>query len=293
MIDPELDPPFLFLEPSDIRAPVLVNSPHSGHNLPRSFLAKTRLSAHELLRSADLYMDEMIAPALQFGVPIAQVHFPRAFLDVNREPYELDPRMFDRKPPSFANTRSLRVTSGYGTVPRLVAEGVDIYRGRLPLEDALDRIDRYYLPYHAALRQALDRLHQRFGMAMLIDCHSMPSASLIGPARFNDIVLGDRHGTSCAPELIDLAESVLRMTGLTVARNHPYSGGFITEQYGNPVAGIHALQIEVNRALYMDEATYRPHTGFEATRQALMTLVEALTDLQLPSVPPSLRLAAE
>lgn len=293
MTDPEFDPPFVFIEPRDIRAPLLLNSPHSGRILPRAFLAQSRLSPHDLLRSADLFVDEMISPALALGVPVAHVCFPRVFLDVNREPYELDPRLLDRKPPAFANTRSLRVSSGYGTVPRLVAEGVEIYRHKLPLAEALGRIDHYYLPYHAALRRQLNRLHLGFGSVMLIDCHSMPSASLVGPARFNDIILGDRHGTSCAPELIDHAESVLRLAGLTVARNHPYSGGFITEQYGNPVAGTHALQIEINRALYMDEATYQPHAGLEATTHALMTLVEALSDLRLPTVPASLRLAAE
>lgn len=293
MREPEFDPPFEFIEPARISAPLLLNSPHSGTALPESFLSQTRLEPRDLLRSADLFMDQIIAPATLRGVAVMHACFPRAFLDVNREPYELDARMFDKKPPAFANTRSLRVVSGYGTVPRLVAEGFDIYARRIPLAEAMRRIDSYYLPYHSALRRRLNDLYRAFGTAVLIDCHSMPAQSLGAAGKVGDVILGDRHGTSCAPELIDFAEALLRDCGLTVSRNQPYSGGFITEHYGNPRAGTHALQIEFNRALYMDEETYVPHNGLLAVSEAMMHLVEALADLRLPAGNEALPLAAE
>lgn len=293
MDEPEFDPPFECLEPGRVLAPILISSPHSGATFPASFLAQTRLAPHDLLRSADLYMDQMVRGALQLGLPVMHALFPRAFLDVNREPYELDAKMFDRRPPSFANTRSLRVGSGYGTVPRLVADGIEIYPRKIALAEAMRRIDRYYLPYHASLRHRLNDLHRAFGVAVLIDCHSMPSASLTGGQTGYDIVLGDRHATSCAPELIDAAEAALRSFGLSITRNRPYAGGFITEHYGNPVSGTHALQIEINRSLYMDEATYRPHSGLEAIADMLTRLFATLMDLQLPQVPWQIPLAAE
>lgn len=291
--EPEFDPPFECLDPVRVGAPILVSSPHSGTAFPPSFLDQTHLAPQDLLRSADLYMDQMVRGAVHLGLPVMHALFPRAFLDVNREPYELDPKMFDRRPPSFANTRSLRVGSGYGTVPRLVADGMEIYPGKIALAEALRRIDSYYLPYHARLRHQLNELHRDFGVAMLIDCHSMPSASLTGSQSGCDIVLGDRHATSCAPELIDAVESKMRDFGLKIARNQPYAGGFITEHYGNPVSGTHALQIEINRALYMNETTYQPHQGLAAISLMLMQVFEMLMDLHLPQVPSVVPLAAE
>jgi N-formylglutamate amidohydrolase len=194
-----------------------------------------------------------------------RARFPRAYLDLNREPYELDPRMFDGRLPPFANTRSMRVAGGLGTVPRIVADGQEIYRGRLPVEEALRRIETLYKPYHRSLRGLVQRTARAFGHAVLIDCHSMPSTSLnredVPKA---DIVLGDRYGTSCASALTNLVEAALRARGYTVVRNKPYAGGFITEHYGEPAAGRQALQVEINRALYMDERTLGRKAGFPA-----------------------------
>jgi N-formylglutamate amidohydrolase len=183
---------------------------------------------------------------------------------VNREPYELDPRMFEGRLPSFANTRSMRVAGGLGTIPRIVADGHDIYRGHLGPDEALRRIEWLYKPYHRMLRHLMHRTARSFGHAVLIDCHSMPSTSLSredgGKA---DFVLGDRYGTSCASLLTDLVEVALRCQGYSVVRNKPYAGGFITEHYGEPALGRHALQIEINRALYMDERTLAPKPSFQ------------------------------
>lgn len=291
MAEVEFELPFEVIEPRGTHGALLFNSPHSGNVFPEAFLRSSRLPATDLRRSADLYMDELLIGAVARGVPLMRAHFPRSFLDVNREPYELDPAMFDGRVPPFANSRSARVSSGYGTIARLVAESQEIYSGRIPISEALRRIDQYYLPYHAALRRLISGAHRQFSYAVLIDWHSMPSA--VFPAyRSLDVVLGDRHGTSCSSALTDFVEHVARGLGLTVGRNQPYAGGFITEHYGNPVSGLHALQIEVNRALYMDEESQTPHSGFAPTAEALMTLTDALIAYdELEPVP--LKVAAE
>lgn len=275
MTESEFDPPFEVLEPISAAGPLLYNSPHSGNVFPARFLAQSRLRIGDLRRSADLFMDELLIGAVGRGVPLVRAHFPRCFLDVNREPYELDAGMFEGKLPDFANVRSTRVAAGYGTIARLVTDQHAIYRGRLPVAEALRRIDLYYLPYHATLRRHLSAQHRRFGRAVLVDWHSMPSAAF--PAyRGTDVVLGDRHGASCDPELIDFVEHMMRGLGFAVQRNQPYAGGFITEHYGNPSRGLHALQIEINRALYMNEDRQEPHSGFSGLQDALMQFTEAL-----------------
>jgi N-formylglutamate amidohydrolase len=263
MLSETSEPPFEVIQPAADAAPVVFNSPHSGARYPAPFLAATRLDALTLRRSEDAFVDELFLPAVRLGAPLMRAHFPRAFLDVNREPYELDPRMFDGRLPADANTRSLRVAGGLGTIARVVGEAQEIYAGRLPVGEALDRIEGLYKPYHARLRGVLDEMRGRFGSVLLVDCHSMPSTGLPKDEhRRADIVLGDRYGTSCAPFITDRAERMLRDSGLAVLRNRPYAGGYITEHYGNPAAGIHALQIEINRGLYMDEATHAKSAGF-------------------------------
>ncbi|HVV93400.1 MAG TPA: N-formylglutamate amidohydrolase [Hyphomicrobiales bacterium] len=267
-----LDPPFEILAPApDIAAaPVVFNSPHSGARYPAPFLAATRLDALTLRRSEDAFVDELFLPAVGLGAPLMRAHFPRAFLDVNREPYELDPRMFEGRLPADANTRSLRVAGGLGTIARVVGDAQEIYAGRLPVGEALGRIEALYKPYHASLRRLLDDMRRRFGAVLLVDCHSMPSTGLPrDEARRADIVLGDRYGTSCAPFITDRAEQALRALGFAVMRNRPYAGGYITEHYGSPAGGLHALQIEINRALYMDEARHERGPGFAALQAAL------------------------
>jgi N-formylglutamate amidohydrolase len=265
IIEPEFDPPFVIEEPTRQSAPFVFNAPHAGAVYPGSFLVASRLDALTLRRSEDAFVDALFADVTALGAPLMRACFPRAYLDLNREPYELDPRMFDGRLPAFANTRSMRVAGGLGTVPRIVADGQEIYRGRLPVDEALRRIEGLYKPYHRALRGLLQRTGQAFGHAVLIDCHSMPSTSLnredVPKA---DIVLGDRYGTSCTSLLTNSVEASLRSRGYTVVRNKPYAGGFITEHYGEPAAGRQALQIEINRALYMDERTLGRKASFTA-----------------------------
>jgi N-formylglutamate amidohydrolase len=270
VITDEFDPPFLVTEPQGQTIPFVFNVPHAGAVYPASFLAASRLDAMALRRSEDAFVDELFAPAVGLGAPLMAACFPRAFLDLNREPYELDSRMFDGRLPPFANTRSMRVAGGLGTIPRIVADGQEIYHSRLHVEEALHRIEWLYKPYHRALRGLVRRTGQTFGHAILIDCHSMPSSSVSREDGAKaDFVLGDRYGTSCATLLIDLVEAALRGRGYTVVRNKPYAGGFITEHYGEPALGRHALQIEINRSLYMDERNLQKKPGFAALSQHL------------------------
>lgn len=296
--EPELDPPFDLIEPDVLASPLVFSSPHSGSVYPHRFLMSARLDAKTLRRSEDAYVDELFAGAVACGAPLVRARFPRAYLDLNREPYELDPRMFEGRLPSFANTRSVRVAGGLGTIARVVGDSQDIYAHRLKVEEALARIDKLYKPYHRALQALLGRARQAFGLAILIDCHSMPSVSTLPLAESADrkikadFVLGDRYGTSCEAELIDSVEYELRQLGYTVLRNKPYAGGFITEHYGDPANDFHAMQIEVNRSLYMDEASMAKGERFARIAGDLTRMVERLA-LRLSQRYGDERLAAE
>jgi N-formylglutamate amidohydrolase len=289
----ELDPPFEVLEPAEWRGPVVFNSPHSGCVYPRAFLAASRLDLATLRRSEDSFVDELVFGLVRRGYPLLRAHFPRCYVDVNREPYELDPRMFEGRLPSFANTRSMRVAGGLGTVARVVGDAQEIYGERIPVDDALRRIEGLYKPYHRALRRLFTRVHQDFGTAVLIDCHSMPSAAGAKDERPRaDIVLGDRYGTSCVGAVPETIEATLRGLGYTVSRNKPYAGGFITEHYGNPVVGLHAVQLEINRALYMDERRYERSGSFARLTADLEILANQLSEIPLEELRPY-RAAAE
>lgn len=270
-------PPYVIDRPDRLRLPFVFNSPHSGSYYPPAFLAASSLDRQAIRRSEDLLVDRLFACAVALGAPLLRAVYPRAYVDVNREPYELDPTMFAGCLPPFANSRSLRVAGGLGTIPRLVGETASIYKAPLAVEEALARIDGIYRPYHAALRQLLADAHRSFGRAVLVDCHSMPSNLRGGYGRSRpDFVLGDRFGTSCAAEIVDRAAAALRDLGYTVSRNKPYAGGFITEHYGRPERGLHALQIEVSRGLYMDETRLEPHAGFARLQRDIEQLVRVL-----------------
>ncbi len=231
---------------------------------------QTRLDRKTIRRSEDLHVDVLFADVTESGLPLHVANFPRAFVDVNREPYELDPRMFDGPLPSYSNTGSASVAGGLGSIPRVVGDGIDIYSRRLPVRETLDRIEHVYKPFHRTLRQLLLRTQEQFGYCVLLDCHSMPSTVRTGERGLApDIILGDRFGVSAAPWISDLAVEIFQSLGYSVVRNKPYAGGYITEHYGRPARGLHALQIEINRALYMDETLMTLTSGFVPLRQAL------------------------
>ena len=285
--DGELSPPFEILEPAAWRAPIIFNSPHSGSAYPEVFLRVSRIDLPALRRSEDSFMDELIGGLSNRGFAVVRVHFPRSYVDVNREPYELDPRMFAGRLPSFANTRSMRVAGGLGTIPRVVGDGQEIYRERLAVDDALSRIETLYKPYHRALRRLINRVHQSFGTAVLVDCHSMPSIGVSrDEPRRPDVVIGDRYGTSCAPLLPDRVEQTMGRLGYSVGRNKPYAGGFITEHYGNPASGLHVVQLELNRAVYMDERRREKGPRFAQVVADFAALADALATVPLGDLGP-------
>ena len=287
------DPPFDILEPVDWRGPIVFNSPHSGHVYPRAFLEATRLDLATLRRSEDSFVDGLFAGVVERGHPLMRAHFPRCFVDVNREPYELDPRMFDGRLPSYANTRSMRVAGGLGTVARVVGDAQEIYDSRIPIDDALQRIEYLYKPYHRSLRRLLARMQREFGCAILVDCHSMPSSAGPRDERTRpDVVLGDRYGTSCFSIISETIEATLRSLGYSVSRNKPYAGGFITEHYGNPASGLHSIQFEINRALYMDERRLLPARTFSQVAADLEIIADRLSAIPWEDLRPC-RAAAE
>ncbi len=269
--------------PSRQILPLVFASPHSGCDYPQAFLAASRLDPLALRRSEDSFVDEIFEAAPQLGAPLIRALFPRAFVDANREPFELDPTMFEDELPAYANTRSPRVAAGLGTIARVVANGADIYGSKLDFTEALGRIRRHYWPYHKSLSELVERTKASFGACILVDCHSMPSTG--GPmdrdagAMRVDFVLGDCHGTSCAPAVVETVQDSLHELGYHVARNRPYSGGFVTRHYGRPETGVHGLQIEINRFLYMDESRIRRSAGLFRLARDMGSVIAALGKL--------------
>lgn len=278
---PETDEAIAIDAPGEQRIGLVFASPHSGRSYPAEFVAASALDPLSLRRSEDAFVDVLFAAAPRLGAPLLKALFPRALLDPNREPWELDPAMFDAPLPEFVNTESPRVAAGLGTIARVVAAGAEIYRSKLSFDEARRRIENLYRPYHDALARLVGQTRARFGTCILVDCHSMPSMG--GPADTDhgtprvDFVLGDCFGTSCAAAVTLAAEETLRGLGYRVVRNAPYAGGHTTRYYGQPAEGVHALQIEINRRLYMDESTHRRRLGeFARLQSHIGELVAAL-----------------
>ncbi len=278
------------IEPVRLSSPLIFSSPHSGSSYPQRFLAASRLDPLTLRRSEDAYVDELFLPCVALGAPLLRAIFPRAYLDVNREPYELDPKVFEGRLPEFANTRSLKVAVGLGTIPRVVGDAQPIYKRPIPVSEGLGRIEALYRPYHERLRALVERARRQFGLAVLLDCHSMPSnAADVGGL---DIVLGDRYGASATSGVIEILETSLRAAGYRVRRNKPFAGGFITEHFGAPDKGVHAVQIELARALYLNERSILRTERWTALRDDLFAAAKALAGEFGGDLKPN-RLAAE
>ena len=273
------------------RVPLVFASPHSGQNYPLDFLASTRLDPLALRRSEDSFVDELFAAAPAHGAPLLVATFPRAWCDPNREAWELDPTMFEDTLPDWVNSRSPRVQAGLGTIARIVSSGEPIYRGKLRFAEAEQRVRAGWQPYHAALDALIRQTVAAFGTCLLIDCHSMPGPLRTPPGRnpASDsragravdgpaFVLGDAHGTSCDPRITRLAETTLAGFGYRVRRNDPYAGGYTTRHYGHPRDGVHVLQVEIARALYMDERQIEKLPEFSALQADLTSLIACLAN---------------
>lgn len=269
---------------------VVFASPHSGRDYPWSFLRRTVLDAQTIRSSEDAFVDRLFDCAPQHGAAFLRAGAPRAYIDLNRSSDELDPALIEGVPKGGNNPR---VASGLGVVPRVVAQGRAIYHGKLPRHEADLRIARIWHPYHDQLETLLEQSRLEFGSSILLDCHSMPHEA-VKHARHKgappQIVIGDRFGASAAPELVERVEAAFERTGLRVARNAPFAGAYTTQHYGRPTQHRHAIQIEIDRSLYMDEARVRPNHNFHAFRKMLRGVV---AELALIGQSPSKALAAE
>ncbi len=259
-----------------LRVPILFASPHSGSLYPETLLSGLRVPVMDLRRTEDAFVDELFAEAPGFGGWLVHANYARAYVDLNRDARELDPAMFADGPPRPTALPSARVEAGLGCLPRVAACGEPIYAARLSRAEGEYRLSQVHDAYHAFLRTVLEEARERFGQSVLIDCHSMPSRQP-GRRHLADIVLGDRFGSSCDSRLTGLAERTFRKLGYTVSRNAPYAGGYTTRAYGRPKRHVHALQVEVNRALYMDEETVAPSAGFAQVRRDIGTAAGILT----------------
>ncbi len=273
---------------SDGRWPLVMASPHSGRDYPAAFLAASRLTLAQLRRAEDAFVDDLLDDVI--GVPVLRARHGRAFLDLNRAEDELDPAMFEGPPPLPPRITD-RVSAGLGVLPRVASQGMDIYRRRIPSVEAEARLARLHRPWHARIAELLARAQARHGHAILIDCHSMPKPAGTMPPQ---IVIGDRFGTSAAPALVALIERHFRAAGWRVARNSPYAGGHTTEFHGAAAAGIHAVQIEIDRSLYMDSHRLARHDGFTTVATQMAGLAKLLvTAAPMLGLGPELREAAE
>lgn len=263
-------------EPAAVVSPVVFASPHSGRIYPKHFLEITQASTLDLRRIEDAYVDRLLADVQLCGAPLICGLFGRAFIDLNRSETEMDPLMFEDPEPAWFSQQSPRVEAGLGCIPRVAFNGAAIYRTRLRRADAEKRLEQVYRPYHRALEALLKRAEALFGRAWLIDCHSMPTEAE-GPFRTPDVVIGDRFGASCSRSLVELVEEMFRARGYRTARNTPYAGGYSTVSHGTPALGRQALQIEIHRRLYLDEARVEPHDGFPTLRVHMGEIAEKIS----------------
>ncbi|WP_135507334.1 N-formylglutamate amidohydrolase [Roseovarius aestuariivivens] len=273
-------PAFTLTRPERRTTSVVFASPHSGRAYPWSFLRRTALDEQAIRSSEDAFVDELFDAAPCHGAPFLTAGAPRAFVDLNRSTEELDPALIEGVRKLGHNPR---VASGLGVIPRVVANGKAIYSGKLTMAEAKRRIDTYWTPYHDALRAEMDQAHAMFGEAILVDCHSMPHEAMDivarSGARRPEVVLGDRFGAAASEAVVDRIEEAFRRAGLVVTRNTPFAGAYITQQYGRPAQGRHAVQVEIDRALYMNERLIRPNGNFAAFKRLLDGVIAQITEI--------------
>lgn len=282
---------FQITHPERRTTSVVFASPHSGRDYPRSFLKQSALNEHAIRSSEDAFVDDLFESAPAHGAPLLCASVPRAYVDLNRSEDELDPALIEGVRKAGHNPR---VASGLGVVPRVVANGQVIYTGKISREEADRRIETYWRPYHAALRLQLTEAQRQFGQAILVDCHSMPHEAMDSVARSGvrrpDVVLGDRFGAAAGEQIVDRIEEAFYNAGLVVTRNTPFAGAYITQHYGRPSNGHHAVQIEIDRSLYMDEQSIRPNSRFRTFKRLLDGVIGEIAAIGRPVEQP---LAAE
>ena len=272
---------FTLTRPDALTSSVVCASPHSGRDYTWSFMRRSALSELTMRSSEDAFVDQLIEDAPRFGAPLLTATVPRAFVDLNRSVDELDPALIDGVPKSGYNPR---VASGLGVIPRVVANSRAIYRGKLSHVEARKRLTDYWFPYHDQLASLLSEAHESFGTALLMDFHSMPHEALDTVVRASkdrpNVVLGDRFGASANSDVVDLVEAAFASAGFKVARNTPFAGAYVTQTYGRPSRQQHAIQIEIDRSIYMDEETLTPNANFNDVKQALTAVIADVCEMR-------------
>jgi N-formylglutamate amidohydrolase len=285
-----MHPAYRLLSPSEPTTSVVVASPHSGRHYPRSFLRSSMLDERSIRSSEDAFMDMLVESAPELGAPLLAAEYPRAYIDLNRSADELDPGVIDGV---GRVVQTPRISSGLGVIPRVVANGRAIYRGKLDRAEADERIERIWHPYHQELDRLMQGAHDRFGEAVILDFHSMPHEALDSVARPGarrpEVVLGDRFGASARGDLVDALETAFLQAGLVVSRNAPFAGAYVTQRYGRPMRGWHAVQIEIDRSLYMNERLIRPNGNFDNVRRIVTSVIARAIE----ATPGAMSLAAE
>lgn len=265
------------IHPNKRMSSVVFASPHSGRDYPSSFVRATQLDKLSIRSSEDAFVDQLFDCATQFGSPFLKAGAPRAFVDLNRSAEELDPALIEGVSKQGHNPR---IASGLGVVPRVVSGGREIYRGKIPMAEAQRRIELYWKPYHEMLRKQLNEAHARFGEAILVDCHSMPHEAMDvvarGVVKRPEVVIGDRFGASASGEIVDRIEAAFAAEGLSVVRNAPFAGAYVVQNYGRPARGQHAVQIEIDRALYVNEALVQPNGNFNNFRRLMRRVTKEI-----------------
>jgi N-formylglutamate amidohydrolase len=276
------------IAPERQTTPVVFSSPHSGRVYPADFLVQSQLDPHALRASEDAFVDELFSGVADLGAPQICAQFPRVYLDVNRDPLELDPTMFEDALPERADTTSARVLSGIGTIARIVGNDQAVYKTRMPYSEAKKRLESCYFPYHKALQDLINQTVERFGTCLLVDCHSMPSphhSNFHTPkGQRAEIVLGDRWGASCDRSITEITERTILSMGYSVRCNTPYAGGYTTQHYGQPDTGVQAIQIEIDRSLYMNERSITRLPVFESVRERMTGLAQSLCSLGMDKI---------
>lgn len=273
-------PPFRVILPRVRRSAAVFSSSHSGREYDIDFLKQSQLSVQDLRSLEDAYVDRLFDTAPTCGAPLICATAPRAYVDLNRQPDELDPKLID----GVHELQSTpRVHAGFGVVPRVASGGRNIYAKKLSKAEVDQRLARFYYPYHLKLRSLMRESHQKFGLAILFDCHSMPHASIndacFSGRRKPEIILGDRFGKSCAPSIIEQVQDVFTDAGFRVGRNSPYAGAYVAYKFGRPSANQHLIQIEIDRALYLNERTFRPNENFAEFRRTIASIIERLVEI--------------
>ncbi len=269
-------PPFFRLGPAKPVSPVVLSVPHAGRDYSAAVAAAARLPLEMLESLEDRLVDRLIWRARAAGATAFVARAPRVEIDLNRDEREIEPALIAPPLPSSSVIQSARTRGGLGLIPSRIAGAGPIWSSPIPREELRRRIETIHRPYHAALDAALEEARARFGTAVLLDCHSMPPR--LKREKQGEVVFGDRHGTTIAPDLAEAAVAAAQALGFRTGRNAPYAGGYIAGRHGRPERNVHAIQLEIDRSVYLAPDLRSPGPGFERAARLIAAVAQALAD---------------